>query len=73
MWMPHFVKCVGDVCPLELNEATEEEALDWHRWRPIMNFDSGWSGKIVVQLLNRQELTTTRAAMQGRGARILDH
>ena len=72
-WMPHFMKHVGDACQLELQQAPETDALDWHRWRPIMNFDGGWSGKIVVQLRNRQELTTMHATIQGRGARILDH
>ena len=38
-----------------------------------MNFDGGWSGKIVVQLRNCQELKTMHATIQGRGARILDH
>ena len=51
-WLPAFMQKVATDNNLPLQSSTAESSLDTYKWRPIMAYDGGWTGKIVVQLTN---------------------
>ena len=58
---------------LPLQKSTTEIGLDVHRWRAIKAYDGSWTGKVVVQLANQQELRQLHASIHGKGIEVQQH
>ena len=72
-WLPVFMDSVAVTNCLSLQRSTTENGLDVHRWRAIRAYDGSWTGKVVVQLANQQELRQLHASLHGMGIEIQQH
>ena len=72
-WLPAFMQKVASINGLPLERSRAETGLDIHRWRAIMGYDGSWTGKVVIQLANLQELQNLHTLLHGQGIDIQHH
>ena len=58
---------------LPLQVSTAESGLDIHKWKPIMDFEGGWTGRILVQLATEQEVQQLYGLVHGKGLQVQRH
>ena len=56
-----------------LQRHIEEEGLDLGGWKPVLNFEGGWTGKILIQCREKQELYKLHKAVQNKQISIQGH
>ena len=64
---------VATVNNLPQQETTTLSGLDVHKWKPIVTYDSSWSGKVLVQLASAEEVRRLHAAIHGQGVEVQHH
>ena len=72
-WLPAFMQRVATVNNLPLQMCTSETGLDIHRWKAVMAYDNTWTGKIIVQLRDPQELQHVHNSLHGQGIQVQQH
>ena len=72
-WLPDSMQRVATTNNLPLQASTTNSGLDVHRWRALMGYDSSWTGKVLVQLANAQELRQLHKTLHGQGIDIQQH
>ena len=58
---------------LPLQASAAEAGLDIHRWKAISTYDGAWTGKVIVQLSNVDELRRLHRSLHGQGIDIQHH
>ena len=72
-WLPQFMQTVRVATNLPLQVSTAESGLDIHKWKPIMDFEGGWTGRILVQLATEQEVQQLHGLVHGKGLQVQRH
>ena len=72
-WLPMFMQRVATTNNLPLQASTTNSGLDIHKWRAMMAYDGSWTGKVLVQLANDQELRQLHKTLHGQGTEIQHH
>ena len=72
-WLPMFMQQVATTNQLPLQASTAEAGLDIHRWKAISTYDGAWTGKVIVQLSNVDELRRLHRSLHGQGIEIQHH
>ena len=52
---------------------TEEEGLGLGCWKPMLNFEGGWTGKILIQCREKQEMYKLHKTVQNKEINIQGH
>ena len=72
-WLPIFMQRVAAVNNLPLQRCTSESGLDIYKWKAVMAYDNTWTGKIIVQLRDPQELQHVYNSLHGQGIEVQHH
>ena len=72
-WIPRFMEQVATNNNLPLRPSTTDTGLDIHRWKAVTSYEGTWTGKIIVQLANTDELHQLRRTLHGQGIAIQHH
>ena len=64
---------VANINRLPLKKSSAETGLDIYHWKPMMSYDGGWTGQIVVQLTTPLEVQQLHSAIHGKGIEIQSH
>ena len=72
-WLPMFMQRVATTNNIPLQASTSEAGLDIHKWKAVTSYDGTWSGKVLVQLANVDELHHLRRTLHGQGVEIQHH
>ena len=72
-WLPMFMQQVATTNNIPLQASTSDAGLDIHRWKPVTSYDGTWTGKVLVQLANVDELHHLRRTLHGQGIEIQHH
>ena len=72
-WLPTFMQRVGTTNNLPLQASVTDSGLDVHRYRALTAYDGSWTGKILVQLANIQEVRQLHNTLHGLGIEIQQH
>jgi hypothetical protein len=73
LWLPAFMAKASEACAIQLHMNNTESGLDTHQWKAIVDYEGAWTGKVLVQLANTQELLTLHARLHGQGVNIQHH
>ena len=72
-WLPTFMQQVATTNNLSLQASTTDSGLDVHKYRALTAYDGSWTGKVIVQLANIQELRKMHKTLHGQGIEIQHH
>ena len=72
-WLPMFMQQVASTNNLPLQMSTSDLGLDVHRWRAVASYEGAWTGKVVVQLSNVDEVHRMRRSIHNMGVDIQHH
>ena len=72
-WLPTFMQRVATTNNLPLQASTTDSGLDVHRYRALTAYDGSWTGKVIVQLANTQEVRQLHNTLHGLGIEIQQH
>ena len=53
--------------------STTESGLDIHKWKAVMAYDNTWTGKVVIQLQNPQEIQHIHNSLHGQCIEVQHH
>ena len=56
-----------------LQQHLPENGMELGSWKPLFNFESNWTGKILIQCRDAKELLTIYRTVQNKGVCIQDH
>ena len=72
-WLPIFMQKVATTNNLPLQASTTEHGLDIYKWKAVSNYEGAWSGKVLVQLANTDELHRMRRTLHGHSIEVQQH
>ena len=72
-WLPMFMQQDATTNQLPLQASTAEAGLDIHRWKAMSTYEGAWTGKVIVQLANVDELRQLHRSLHGQGIEIQHH
>ena len=72
-WLTSLMEHIQQQSKVTLQRHTEEEGLDLGGWKPILNFEGGWTGKIMIQCREKQEMFKLHKAVQNKQINIQGH
>jgi hypothetical protein len=72
-WLPGFMQQLGFNSGVAIKQASGDGSLLWNEWKPLLSFEGGWTGSIVIQTSSKQELLALQRAAQTTMLEIQGH
>lgn len=72
-WLPHMMNTIATQSNIPLQQQSLPQGLSWNHWAPIHTFEGRWTGQVLVQLQNQQDLQTLHQHTNNRTLQILGH
>ena len=72
-WSTKLFEKLAGSCLVVLSRAKDEKALGLREWRPILDYEGKWAGKLIVQCTDEAELRRLHTALHGKQVTVGEH
>ena len=72
-WLPTLMEHIGQIGGVILSQQAAPTGMEMGTWKAMLDFEGGWTGKVLIQCRNKMELYKLHRAVQNKGITIQGH
>ena len=72
-WPPHMMAHLSTTTRIPMQQHLPENGMELGTWKPLLNFEQNWTGKILLQCRTAEELLLIYKTVQNKGVNIQGH